>query len=87
MVMSPRYKGVVTPENQNTAGSNLYPAPRTQAAIRPDPQYAKDMGIAADLRADMALDTIIRKWRTTGDRVEWLRAEMGKGRYGGWLRA
>ena len=75
------------PEIQNTAGSSLRPPPKTQTAIRPDPQYAKDMGIATDSRADMPLDTIIRKWRTTVDRVEWLRAEMGKVRYGGWLRA
>lgn len=61
--------------------------PRTQAAVRPGIEYAKDMGAAADLRVGMAHEMILRKWRTSSERIEWLRDEMSKGRFGGWLPA
>ena len=60
--------------------------PRTQAVVRPAPEYVKAMAIAADLRAQMPLDKILRKWRTTAAHVDWLRDEMNQGRYGGWQR-
>lgn len=59
------------------------PELKTLKSTRPDPEYARAMGVAADLRADVSLAQLIRKWRISESQVEWVRQEMSLGRYGG----
>jgi hypothetical protein len=60
---------------------------RIHAAVYPDAEHARTLAIAADLRAHMPVENILRKWRTSSLRVEQLRQEMDEGRYGGWTRS
>jgi hypothetical protein len=67
--------------------ASTLPPLKTRAAVYPDPEHARTLGIAADLRAHMPVESILRKWRTSSLRVEQLRQEMNDGGYGGWTRS